>query len=79
MRDPLALHVAQESRGYSQRRGNGNLILTDEELFFAMPIPRVVLSIPLKTIDDIERVSRMCGQNPGKPLLKIHFKTEKGR
>ena len=28
LRDPHALHVAQESRGYSQKRGNGDLILT---------------------------------------------------
>ena len=39
LRDPHALHVARASRGYSQSRGNGDLILTDEELFFAMPMP----------------------------------------
>ncbi len=44
LQDPLALLIAQQSRGYGQRRGNGNLILSDDELFFTMTIPRITTS-----------------------------------
>jgi len=78
LRDPLALHIARQSRGYSQRRGNGNLILTDKELFFAMTIPKTIISIPLDTIIGVERVGRICGQCILKTLMKVNFKTESG-
>lgn len=78
LRDPIAFLVAQQSRGYSQRQGNGNLILTDHELFFAMTIPKTIISIPLKTIKNIERPLRMCGQCIMKKLLKINFTTPEG-
>ena len=78
MHDRLALHVAQQSSGYSQKRGNGNLILTDHELFFAMPCPKTIHTIPLKSILRIERPTRMGGKCMMKPLLKVCFKTETG-
>ncbi len=78
LRDKLALHMAQQSCGYSQKRGNGELILTDQELFFAMTLPKKIISIPLRAIGEIERPTRMCGQSIMKPLLKVNFTTDTG-
>ena len=75
---PHAYHMARQSRGYGQRRGNGNLILTDKELFFAMSFPKTIYSIPLETIGEIETPRRMGGKSMVMRMLKVNFKTENG-
>jgi len=80
VRDPMAYLVAQQSRGYSQNQGNGNLILTEDELFFAMTMPKTVISIPRKNVGEVKRVSRMCAQQRlGQVILKIQYTDDLGR
>ena len=76
---PHAYHMARQSRGYGQSRGNGNLILTDKELFFAMAFPKTIYSIPLETIGEIETPTRMGGKSMAIRMLKVNFKTENGK
>ena len=80
LRDRLAYLVAQQSRGYSQRQGNGNLILTADELFLALTMPMNLISIPMQNIGELERVSRMNGQQVTGPwILKIHYTDDQGQ
>jgi hypothetical protein len=72
-RDDAAYLIAQESRGYRQSRGNGTLILTDEELFYAIALPKRTFIIPLDTVTGLERVRRMGGQGRVRKFLKIGF------
>ncbi|HDH51749.1 MAG TPA: hypothetical protein ENH04_10130, partial [Nitrospirae bacterium] len=44
----------QESRGMKQIRGNGILILTDEELYFQMLFPKKELTILVNSIIGVE-------------------------
>jgi len=79
LRDPIAFFIAQQSRGYSQRQGNGNLILTEDELFLVLTVPYVLISIPVQNIGEMQRVSRMNGQQPlGRKMLKIHYMDNQG-
>jgi hypothetical protein len=77
LRDKVFL-IAQQSRGYSQRQGLGDLILTKDELFFALPMPKVVISIPLNNIGVIEQVRRMCAKQGLRPFHKIHYTDDQG-
>ena len=78
MHAPHAYHMARQSHGYGQSRGNGNLILTDKELFFAMAFPKTIYSIPLESIGEIETPRRMNGRSIMRRMLKVNFKTENG-
>jgi hypothetical protein len=75
---PYAYLVAQQSRGYSQRQGCGPLVLTEDELFFALPFPKTVFSIPLERIGAMEHTSRMGGKGILGTMLKIHYTDERG-
>lgn len=68
----------QESKGRGQWRGNGVLILTTEELFFEMWLPKRILRIPLSSIQKIETVKAHLGKTRFKPLLKVVFTNEAG-
>jgi len=67
----------QESLGYKQARGNGVLVITEEELYFEMWLPKKTFSVPLKSITSIETPKSHLGKTKGRPLLKIIFKSEK--
>ena len=68
----------QESIGLKQVRGNGILILTEQEVIFEMWIPKKELFIPLSTIKKIEIAKWHLKKTKSRPLLKIHFINDKG-
>jgi hypothetical protein len=75
---PHAYLVAQQSRGFSQRQGCGPLILTEDELFFALPLPLTVFSIPLERIGAMEHTSRMGGKGILGTMLEVHYTDARG-
>jgi hypothetical protein len=78
LRAPYAFLVAQQSRGYGQRQGCGPLVLTEDELFFAVPVFKTVFSIPLERVGPLEHTSRMLGHGILGTMLKIHYTDERG-
>ncbi len=68
----------QESRGVTQMRGNGTLVLTDAEVFFEQWMPRREFRIPLTAIQSIETPTSHLGKTNFRPLLKVIFKGETG-
>ncbi len=76
--DKYALFIAQQSDGYSHVRGNGYLVLTDQELYYERQFGHKVISIPLERIIQVGETLRLGGQSTGRTLLKVDFKTETG-
>lgn len=62
-----------KSKGISQIRGNGALLLTKEYLYFEMWIPKKKVKIPLEKIKNIEEAKSFLGKTRFTPLLKIDF------
>ncbi len=71
-------YFGRESLGMKQVRGNGILVLTNNELYYQMLLPRKELSIPVDHIIGIEDPVSFLGKSRSKPLLKVYFNTEKG-
>jgi len=69
----------QESLGYFQLRGNGILVVTEEELYFEMWYPEKKFRIPLSSLLSIETTGSHLGKTRGRPLLKVIFRNGKGR
>ncbi len=68
----------QKSAGRTQVRGNGSLILTPDELHFLRWMPKKDIIIPLKNIENIERVNSFLGKSKKKDLLKVEFSNHQG-
>jgi hypothetical protein len=68
----------QESRGVTQLRGNGTLVLTDDEVYFEQWVTRREFHIPLTAIQAIETPTSHLGKTNFRPLLKIVFKDKAG-
>jgi hypothetical protein len=66
----------QESKGLSQVRGNGVLILIDKELYFGMWTPKKELKVPIAAIKDVENPKYFLGKSVFRRLLKITFENE---
>jgi hypothetical protein len=73
-----ALLYGQESRGVTQMRGNGTLVLTNTELYFERWLPRREFRIPLTAIQAIETPTSYLGKTNFRPLLKVVFRNEAG-
>ena len=73
MVDRTASFFGQESRGVTQMRGNGTLILTDTELIFEMWVPNSTFRIPLRDIQRIEQPTSFLGKTRFAPLLKVMY------
>src|SRR5687768_119687 len=73
-----ALFFGQESRGVMQMRGNGTLILTDDELLFKQWVVNKEFRIPLKSIQSVETPRSFLGKTQGVQLLKVSYLTESG-
>jgi len=67
-----------ESLGVWKVRGNGVLLLTEEELFFGMWKPQKELSIPIKSIIEITNPKSHMHRSIFRPLLKVIFKNTNG-
>ncbi len=64
----------QESLGQKQVRGNGVLILTEEELYFEMWMPKREFQIPVSSIVDVETPKSHLHKTKLQPLLKVIFR-----
>jgi len=75
--DKHALYVAKESDGYSHFRGQGHLVLTEDELYFERQLVKKIIKIPTGSIVKVDKTKRLGGQGPGM-MLKVVFKTQDG-
>jgi hypothetical protein len=76
--DDISNFFGLESLGVWKVRGNGVLLLTEEELFFGMWKPKKELLIPIKSITKISNPKSYMKRSIFKPLLKIIFKNKNG-
>ncbi|NPD90286.1 MAG: hypothetical protein HGN29_16360 [Asgard group archaeon] len=67
------------SKKFKQVRGNGVLILTKEEIFFGMFIPKKEIKIPLKSIIEVKTPKWFLGKTRFRPVLVIDFINEEGK
>ena len=67
-----------ESRGRGQVRGNGWLVLTDEELRFRQWIPQRETRIPLTAVTAAETKRTWLGKWVGSKLLCVRWRTPDG-
>jgi hypothetical protein len=77
--DAGALFFGQQSRGVTQMRGNGTLIVTDSAVIFQQWVTNKEFRIPLSAIQSIENPSSFLGKWQGVPLLKINFLSDSGQ
>ena len=75
---PSANFFGQESLGYTQIRGNGVLILTEDELYFEMWTPKRAFRIPISSIQTIDTPRTHLGKTKGHRLIKVTYQNEKG-
>ena len=68
----------QQSRKYTQVRGNGVLILTAEDLYFEMWRPKKILQIPISSILKIEITKSFLHKSVFRKLLKAVFTNQEG-
>ena len=76
--DKHALYIARESDGYSHFRGQGYLVLTEDELYFERQLVKKIIEIPTDSIIEVGKTKRLAGQGPGM-MLKVVFKTQDGK
>ncbi len=76
--DRAASFFGQESRGAAQARGNGTLILTDQDLIFEQWLPNREFRIPLRRIQSIENPASFLGKSRFAPLLKVVYTNAEG-
>lgn len=57
-------------------RGNGSLLLLQEQFVFEMWAPQKTVQIPLNKIINIERVKSFAGRRGLTPILKVTFKDD---
>lgn len=63
----------QESLGVLQVRGNGVLLLTNDELIFEYWVPKRKLRIPISKIHGLEQTKWHLKKTKGINLLKVRF------
>jgi len=68
----------QESLGYSQMRGNCSLVITEDEIFSEMWLPKKTITIPITSVVSIETPKSFLGKSRGRPLLKVVFTNKNG-
>jgi len=76
--DDISNFFGLESLGVWKIRGNGVLLLTEEELFFGMWKPEKEFSIPVSSIIEITNPKTHMHRSVNRPLLKVTFKNKKG-
>ena len=67
-----------ESRGRGQVRGNGWLVLTNEELRFRQWVPERDTTIPLQAVTAVETPRAWLGKTIGSKLLCVRWRTADG-
>jgi len=76
--DDISNFFGLESLGVWKVRGNGVLLLTEEELIFGMWKPKKELLIPIKSIIKITNPKSHMHRSVFRPLLKVTFNNEIG-
>jgi hypothetical protein len=76
--DDKSNFFGQESLGLGKIRGNGVLLLTEDELYFGMWRPKRELLIPVKSIMEVSNPKTHMHRSIFRPLLKIVFKNVDG-
>ncbi|MHA1683569.1 MAG: hypothetical protein ACTSUE_21705 [Promethearchaeota archaeon] len=67
-----------KSKGLKQVRGNGTLLLLEDELWFEMIIPRRQVRIPRSRITGVEVVKKFLGKRRAMSLMKVNFTNDDG-
>ena len=67
-----------ESRGAGQVRGNGRLVLTDDELWFRQWVPDRETRIPLADVIAVGTERWWLGKSVGSRLLCVRWRTAEG-
>jgi len=67
-----------ESRGPKQVRGNGRLVLTDDELRFRLFVPDRETRIPLAAVTSVGSERTWLGKWVGRRLLRVRWTTADG-
>lgn len=78
MQSLAANFFGKTSKGKSQIRGNGALVLTRDELWFRMAMPNRELVVPMKNITSSSIVKTHLGKTKLKPLLFVEFQSSEG-
>ncbi|MEX2619395.1 MAG: hypothetical protein WD250_04170 [Egibacteraceae bacterium] len=72
------LSFGQTSKGVTQVRGNGTLVLTDDRLVFLMWMPRRELVIPLAAVEAVDTTRSHLGKTMGRDLLRVCWRDPRG-
>jgi hypothetical protein len=78
LRKANAQGLGLESRGKGQVRGNGWLVLTDDELRFRQWVPNRETRIPRAAITAVETDRWWLGKSVGRKLLVVRWRTPEG-
>jgi len=76
--DDISNFFGLKSSGVGKVRGNGVLLLTEQELFFGMWKPKKELLIPIKSVLEITNPKSHMHRSVLRPLLKVIFRNENG-
>ena len=76
--DSKANFMGRKSAGYKQIRGNGVLLLTEEEIVFERWFPEKRIVIPINSVQNTEIVNSFLGKSKSKSILKIDFRDKEG-
>jgi len=77
--EPVAELLGLSSAGRNQPRGNGTLAASDEEVLFAMWVPRRTLRINRADIVAVDTPRSHRGRTRFRPLLRITYRDGAGR
>jgi hypothetical protein len=78
MADWFANNFGVQSRGVTQLRGNGALVLGKDALHFFMMASQTELRIPLASITAVSVANSHLGKTVGRKLLAVDFSNEAG-
>ncbi len=68
-----ANYFGHKTEGGKQIRGNGALVLTEDELWFSLAVPQRELSIPINQITAVELTRSHLGKTVFRSLLAVSF------
>ncbi|MFX0145791.1 MAG: hypothetical protein ACFE9C_17130, partial [Candidatus Hodarchaeota archaeon] len=77
--DDISNLFGLQSSGVWKTRGNGVLLLTENELFFGMWKPKRELEIPIESIIEITNPKSHMHRSVFRPLLKVTFSNKDGK
>jgi len=71
--------AGQKSKGLMQVRGNGALLLVEDQIYFKMLVPDREIVIPIDMITGIRKANGFLGKTKGIPLIVVEFTNEENR